>query len=198
MGNIMLFSENYDKIFWLMLAGDEKNRDNLANFIRIIPLEIFEYIRNEILNNTYRCERIRYEINNYIYEIHVDLIDGLNIKMWRWKGYSIQEKFELLLNPLTMKQIEKINNFEKIHIGNFYCNIVNTNVVNVSNNSKFIFASDKCYLMKFPFGYLLQVSDNLESRFKMVNYNRNFSGELNVHDFDERLKVKRLVRSRKK
>ena len=192
----MLFSENYDKMFWLMLTGDEKNRDNLVNFIRVIPLEIFEYIRNEILNNTYNSKRIRYEINGYIYEIHVDLVDGLNIKMWRWKGYSIQEKFELLLNPLTFKQIEKINIFEKIHIGKFYCNIVNMNVVNVSSNSKFIYASDECYLMKMPLGYLLQVSDNFESRFKLVNYNRDFPGELNAHDFTECVKVERLVRTK--
>lgn len=194
----MLFSEKYDKMFWLMLFSDGKNRDNLAYFIRIIPQEIFEYIRNEISNGTYKSKKIRYGINDYICEIHLDFDNGLNIKMWRWKGYSIQEKFEILLNALTLKQIEKINVFEKIHIGNFYCNIVDTNVVNVSSNSKFVFANNECYLIRIPFGYLLQVSDNFESRIKIVSNSRNFPVELNVHDFEESVKVERLVRSRKK
>ena len=196
MGNCMLFSENYDKLFWLMLYGDKKNMDNLAYFIRIIPQEVFEYIRNQISNGTYNDNKIRCNMNDYLFEIHLDFTDGLNIKIWRWKGHSVQEKFEMLLNPLDLKRIDI---FEKVHIGNFYCSIVdNNNIVNVSNNSKYVFANNKCYLIRIPFGYLLQVGDNLETSLKIVNYTRNYSGELNVHDFEDCVKVERLVRSRKK
>ena len=190
----MLFGENYDKMFWLILSGDEKNRNNLSYLIRVIPQEIFEYIKNEISNGTYKDNKIRYNMNDYLFEIHLDFSDGLNIKIWRWKGHSIQEKFEIVLNPLNLKQI---NIFEKVHIGNFYCNIVNNDVVNASSNSKFVFVNDEYNLIRIPFGYLLQVNNNFDSRMMIINYN-NYPGELNVCDFEESVKIERLVRCRKK
>lgn len=46
----MVFSKDYDKTLWLILYADKNNRYDIANFIRIIPKELIERIRNVLMN----------------------------------------------------------------------------------------------------------------------------------------------------
>ena len=44
----MIFSNNYDKILWLILKNDKINRERILEFIENIPLEFLENIKDSI------------------------------------------------------------------------------------------------------------------------------------------------------
>lgn len=205
----MIFDENFDKLLWLMLAGNEKNRENLVSFIRSLPQEIYMKINSVIYDckeefekflsgEVSKCNdrrRVRDRMissDGYIYEYEFNYDGFLDFKMWRWKGCYVEEKFELFLSANTVSILNNMSNFERIYVGSFYCNSIDY------EKSSVIQSNDQYYLVKTPIGYIVELKDRHNIRRKILDYRRKCPSEIDLTDFSTSDRVYELVRTKKR
>lgn len=208
----MIFNRDFDRLLWLMAAGDEKNREKLAYFIRIIPQEVYEDINNAIISydevdgsfissNISSCNSISVKKRlrtldgiDYAYEFELD--GCLHLKIWRWKGCHVEEKFELSLSANTCNILDNMRNFESIYVGSFCCN--SKNFENGSKNSMVVQSNNEYYLVKTPIGYVVETLDRYDLKKKMIGYEKKCPGELYATDFCTSGSLNYLVKAKKR
>lgn len=204
----MVFDEYNDKLLWLMMAGDNKNRENLAYFIGIIPKEIYDYFNKMIINfneksgdffyDERRCSSISKRVvtvDRIVYDVSAYCDGDLHLKLWRWKGIYIEEQFELVLNTSVFTSIDNMKNFEKVCIGWFCCNYKN---ISFNNADDIIHIDKEYYLKKLPIGFMVDCYDIYSNRGRLVDYERKCPRELYLTDFKTKENIDRLVKLRKR
>ena len=94
-GDVMIFNSCCEKVLWLILSGDEKNRNLIYEFINSIPIELMEKI-NDGLNrfNEYEYNKVS------VLEREPDLLVGLFIS----GAFSYLFNIDMVLGILTIER----------------------------------------------------------------------------------------------
>ena len=117
----MIFSNNYDKILWLILKNDKINGDRVLEFIENIPLEFLDRIQDSIreyeeykLDNSidrkkYFCGEY-YDGSKYLYHFSIDMdCDTLFVGRHTNRYGKMFNDFGLLLtNGIDIKNMNEI------------------------------------------------------------------------------------------
>lgn len=201
----MIINENLDKVLWLTLASDKKNRMGIANLIYSLPKEIIERIKIELQNKEVdgKLQEIEFSkaIGNFMDGLslfNVRIYDNnLKIKLSRFNqnGQNSEEIYELDMILLPIDQIMDRAREDIIYIGSYFCS--NTNSVLGTN---FMFArSDGA-------GYELYIDVDNRLIAQIAGsrvYDRsiafgNMPNEFNLSDLSSRQKVRKLINGRGK
>lgn len=180
----MIFDKGYDFSLWCILSTDKKNRTKIIEFIKSIPQEFLNKIRDGILQ--YRI----YEQNNSNEEF--DLYDSVSVDKETCFSFQLTDvgtlrlskeiidknDSELPYNPVFEIVLEDcLGCLDKEHFDNFdeeYLGAIESDIKTTKNS---ITCNESEYnLIKTPFGYI--VTHNDENKFifkvssKFINLNK--------------------------
>lgn len=213
----MVFGCDYDKSLWLILAGDRRNREKIAELVSNIPNEIFERIHQE-LEKYNNCDekkfnsdewikfnklvRIDNEKNNgydnYLYSVEMNY-EEIKIKLCIWENISLglEENIELSLVSISSDDLMAIDLFDSTCVGSY--SYMNSRVVSLcGHNSVIVVGDEREYQLvsTTTFGVLMRTSES-EKISKMINL-KKMPDDISLNDLSNRRNVNKLVRARKK
>ena len=146
----MIFDENYDRSLWYILKADRKDRKELVDFIKELPEEFLSMIRSAIEEE--KKGEVKDISNRYISKNNpnayydFDLDYGLTITTGIFDGEMEEDKFEILLFPTTLEEIDEMGYTNKLIVGTI------TDITNLDDEE--IEEIEREYaLYHFPIGY---------------------------------------------
>lgn len=117
----MVFSKDYDKTLWLILYADKNNRYDIANFIRIIPKDLIERIRNVLMNGNI-SDKIEFSkaIRDddgilSLFKIKIDKY-SLRIQLSIWNN-NMESAYDIDLGKIDFS---KVNEDDLTYVGSYY------------------------------------------------------------------------------
>lgn len=117
----MVFSKDYDKTLWLILYADKNNRYDIANFIRIIPKDLIERIRNVLMNGNI-SDKIEFSkaIRDddgvlSLFKIKIDKY-SLRIQLSIWDN-NMESAYDIDLGKIDFS---KVNEDDLTYVGSYY------------------------------------------------------------------------------
>ena len=117
----MVFSKDYDKTLWIILYADKNNRYDIANFIRIIPKDLIERIRNVLMNGNI-SDKIEFSkaIRDddgilSLFKIKIDKY-SLRIQLSIWNN-NMESAYDIDLGKIDFS---KVNEDDLTYVGSYY------------------------------------------------------------------------------
>ncbi len=113
----MIFSEEYDLALFYMLKCDVINRRKIRKFLKEMPIEAIEEIRNAIIQHNKKSDEEkllaptygRYDVPDSEIGYSYSIDEDLTIQKDRTCGTSCEDEFELLLCPINKEYLKDID-----------------------------------------------------------------------------------------
>ena len=196
----MIINSSFDRSLWLMLACDKKNRDDIADFIKNIPVDLFFRMHDELDGCDNLCLRkitkaFRNEDNDtYFYDISLNVEQIIiNLSIWKWNDSSYHDVRQISMYPLTLDEIKNIDSEYPIYIGDYYHTISKMSIV---YNKVICKGNDR--------GYELIYGDESEVIIQDVDgkIEKNISidkipVDIDINDFVDKKSINRLIRKKR-
>ena len=182
----MIFDEEFDQSLWCIIKGDKKNRNKIVNFIKELPQEFIEMIRNGIeeyrkIEDPFESDEEifgEYETqNNVIY--HFDIIRPCMNNYLRLSKFILNEKLDdseirLELTDGGVKDISEWDNFDEWDLG-----VSTTDIINNFKNGLMKCNESEYAIVKTPIG-------------SVVRYTRGYLGGLVTLPFGRFVNIKNM------
>jgi len=182
----MIFDEKFDQSLWCIIKGDKKNRNKIVNFIKELPQEFIEMVRDGIekyrkIEDPFESkEEIsgEYETqNNVIY--HFDIIRFCMVNYLRLSKFILNEKIDdsdirLELTDGGVKDIEEWDNFDELGLG-----VSTTDIIHNFKNGLMKCNESEYSIVKTPIG-------------SVVRYTREYLGGLVTLPFGRFVNIKNM------
>lgn len=209
----MIFDYDLDRALWTMLSGSSVHRDEIAYFLRTLPVELVNDIRRALEDkkhgffdrNSY--DDRYYKNGKFDYKYSIDIVNStLCLVVSRYKTYINktdnkehilhEEKFCLNLNMLYLPLTR---NIDREYVGNFS---VMSSKVNLENGVyKGITFKQLCAnyeLIGNMFGTFVKTTDGENINLAKVNFKKCCPKEIYETDLITDDRVLNLVRSNKR
>lgn len=208
----MIFDENYDKVLWLLVAGNKSDSDNICKLINYIPEDVYGQIQRAI--SSYYDGTLENTKGNIIFSTSLSNVGEfdcyitvkielgklyLNVCRWKEDKERIEEDYELVLKDISKETIDDMLYFDKKYIGKYSSEINKIKFVGYLTDVEKSSYDRKFALQKIPLGYI--VSSSLRKRNlgkKYVSINRNMPDEIYVENFSSQEKIGGLIKKRKR
>lgn len=202
----MIFSSDFDRTLWFMLVSDKKNRNDIAEFIKNIPEELYDRINQELdrcsidasnssMKKLTKAFRNKEGDTTYFYTVSLNSkLIIVNLSIWKQTVDDYQEVMQISLYPLTLEQIKNVDKIIPEYIGDYYhtCSkmsfIYNT-VVFKGNDRGYELIDGNCYDV-----IVQSVDGDLE---KVIDIER-IPNEIHLDDLIDKRNINRLVRNRRR
>jgi len=189
----MIFGKGYDESLWLILAGDNRNRQRILEFIYAIPKEIIVEIRKDLKSymlakNKYPISENVFRTGSYSYSYSVTIGGKLLLCKAIEGNSNYDDVLILTLFPYDLLQFE---NCTKVKLGS----LLYTFSAHVHNN---IIDGDEIQynLLKTPLGILLNTYQQykmiIQRKFMMLDSNFTFDG----CQFSDSITMSKLLKKR--
>ena len=217
-----MFSEEYDRTLWLMLVSDKSGRDSLANFVKDIPLECYSEIRDMInkyketktLQSVSLVKMINAGLNKLCFDAHVYEDGELSLILRKYTTLDKVVKgseFVLKLMPLDARLPIIVGNRYLGEIRDVRRNVVGDTIADYEDSIFEVLYQKKFQLRRTPVGcyisvdserfiepdYIIGESQKHSKYMKRVCV-RKIPDTMFVHQFENKKRVDRLVRCKKK
>ncbi len=180
----MIFDEKFDQSLWCIIKGDKKNRKQIVKFIKELPVEFIEMVREGIekyrqIEDPYNSEEDIYndymvgDKVSYFFEIKRSGMENyLRLKKDILNGKFYDPIIMLELNDGGVKDISEWDNFDELDLG--------VSTIDI----KYIFGLMKCNesqysIVKTPIG-------------NVVKYTREYLGGLVTLPFGRFVNIKNM------
>lgn len=209
----MIFNKDFDRTLWLILSGDDVNREKLTYFLEILPKEMYDIIIKFIEQNSNLCHRghskgVIYRTMtfsddsgyNYFFKYGI-MFGNLEISFYRHnEGMNISESFELTLSATGENDIKNIRLYGNIPIGKFSYSIdrlyykMDSSIQDRQqiDNEYFIYGDNASKL------YVINRDNRRAFNRKRLDYTNNFSGEIDIDNLGLQVKSNIFARRRSK
>lgn len=200
----MIINSRFDRTLWLMLVCDRKNRDDIANFIKNIPDDLFERIHVELEkcfkdDDGYPLRKITkaFRINDddtYFYNISLnDCQIIINLSIWKMSDSNYHEVKQICMYPLKLDEIKNIDCDYPIYIGDFYHTISKMSFI---YNTVVCKGNDRGYELVYGDEYDIIIQDVDGEIEKNIGIDR-IPNEININDLVNKKSINKLVRKRR-
>jgi len=125
----MLFDEKFDQSLWCIVKGDKKNRKQIVEFIKELPVEFIEMVREGIekyrqIEDPYSLEAdifneylVGDKVSYYFQIERFGMQNYLRLKKEILNGKFYDSVIELELNDGGVKDISEWDNFDELDLG---------------------------------------------------------------------------------
>lgn len=194
----MIVDNDFDKVLWIMLASDKKNRMDIAKLIYSLPEEIIDGIKKALVDRD-KLEKVEFShsVGNFIEGLTLFrvIIDGeyLKIKLskFNYHGNETEDTEELEMAIMSMDKIMDKAYRDIIYLGGYSYNFVDSAlgsnfILSLCNGAGYEMFLD-------PDGKIIvQVGDNRVYQ-REIDLDR-MPKEIDRDSLDNRRMVKRLVK----
>lgn len=202
----MIFDKKIDSSLWMIVHADRDNNDRIIDFIKKIPEELRVQIIDKLnILKTYSDDDKKkmsflcgeFEIKDkLLYWFEIDsYYNEIDLGYKVYNGYTYEDVFEITLAMRDNISIDKY--LKKEYIGKIEYDIYTKRIddmFSISNSSE-----NEYYLVKTPFGYIVNYSDS-DDRGIRQNVTRvnilDMPEDINISDFDIKEDENKLVRRR--
>jgi len=204
----MIFDKKIDSSLWMIVRADRDNNDKIIDFIKKIPEELRVQIIDKLnvlktyndddkKNMDFLCGEFETE-DKLLYWFEIDsYYNELDLGYKVYNGYTYEDVFEISLAIRDNISIDK--HLKKEYIGKIEYDIYTKRIedmFSISNSSE-----NEYYLVKTPFGYIVNYSDS-DDRGIRQNVTRvnilDMPEDINISDLDIKEYENKLVRRRMK
>ena len=203
-GDIMIINSKFDRTLLLILMFDRKNRDDIADFIRNIPNDLYERIYEELDNcpkddDSYPLRKITKAFRNndgdtYFYNISLnDCQIIINLSIWKMYDSSYHEVKQICMYPLSLDEIKDIDSEYPKYIGDYYHTISKMSFL---YNTVICRGKDRGYELIYGDESEVIIQDVDGKLEKSINIDRIFNN-INLDDLVDKKSFNRLVRKKK-
>lgn len=199
-GDFMIINSSFDRTLWMMLSCDKKNRDDIADFIRNIPSDLFIRMHDELDGCDNLCLRkitkaIRNEDNDtYFYDISLNMEQIIiNLSIWKMNDSSYHEVRQICIYPLTLEEIKNIDSEYPKYIGDYYHTVSKMSII---YNTVICRGNDRGYEIVYGDEFEVVIQDVDGKIEKNISIDR-IPNDINISDLVDSKSVNKLVRKRR-
>lgn len=200
----MIIRNDFDRTLWFILLCDKRNRNDIADFIKNIPIDLIERIHQELekcpidderypLTKITKAFRTKEE-HTYFYSISLNGCQIIiNLSIWKQTDSNYQEVKQITLYPLSVDKIKNIDPEYPIYIGDYYHT---TSRMSYIYNTIICKGNDRGYELVDSNEHNVTIQDIDGKIDKNININK-IPIEIKLDDLTDKKSINRLVRKRR-